>query len=374
MKKLSPLFLLLSMAAGVVFPSNAEVTVKVNMGDVVTFQSHVGAPDRMLEEGANTFEHMELIGEIYVNAEEYKMTCTNETSGMKYIVEDYLDVYKLNLNPANVNDGDVLDIVVSKSSLDERTYTVHFDNPDAGYVATLTLYDIWDSCDWEPVLESNEEEYFFPDDDGNIALPYEHNRRIRFRADEGYALVCAWNVNETNPHYVPMTPNTYGVIELRVAELNTNDIVQVKTSEFGEFKVRGEGNTIPDIRMEDNTTYEVVPMSEDFISLDYTGQTYTIRSASSSIEKIEITNNGVTEELIGFDGTFAYRYIPNKGDEMVIYTNGILSGINEVTESADSDVIYNLSGVAVQKNATDASLRQLPAGLYIKGGKKIILK
>ena len=52
-----------------------------------------------------------------------------------------------------------------------------------------------------------------------------------------------------------------------------------------------------------------------------------------------------------------------------------LSGVESVTaESSDTVDVYNLQGILVKHNATKEDINSLPAGLYIAGGKKVMLK
>lgn len=52
-----------------------------------------------------------------------------------------------------------------------------------------------------------------------------------------------------------------------------------------------------------------------------------------------------------------------------------LSGVESVTaESTDAVDVYNLQGILVKRNATKEDINSLPAGLYIAGGKKVMLK
>ncbi len=53
------------------------------------------------------------------------------------------------------------------------------------------------------------------------------------------------------------------------------------------------------------------------------------------------------------------------------YTSGIYTVGADAEQTAD---VYNAQGVPVLRNATPAQIRTLPAGLYIAGGRKIIVK
>lgn len=62
--------------------------------------------------------------------------------------------------------------------------------------------------------------------------------------------------------------------------------------------------------------------------------------------------------------------------EILPYAQASAVEIIEKEESSRSlsTEVYNASGILVKSNATDGDVRILPAGLYIVGGKKIIVK
>lgn len=57
---------------------------------------------------------------------------------------------------------------------------------------------------------------------------------------------------------------------------------------------------------------------------------------------------------------------------MIIETE--YSAIEEVTtDSNDDHDIYNLQGICIRRNATQADIDALPAGIYIVNGRKVIV-
>lgn len=111
-------------------------------------------------------------------------------------------------------------------------------------------------------------------------------------------------------------------------------------------------------------------ISSDFLPVEYTGQTYIIRSSTSTISKIEVTNNGKTEELSGSEGNNSFIYTPNKGDEVVIHTHDIVSGMEEINMVSEGySKVYDLNGIAIPDDDNRNSLN-LRGKIYIKGGKK----
>ena len=49
-------------------------------------------------------------------------------------------------------------------------------------------------------------------------------------------------------------------------------------------------------------------------------------------------------------------------------------GISSVTADTSNTAVYSLQGVRVADNASQETLRTLPPGIYIVGGKKIVVR
>lgn len=83
-------------------------------------------------------------------------------------------------------------------------------------------------------------------------------------------------------------------------------------------------------------------------------------------------NGNPTEYTAYYYDEETEEFVPTEHVEYGEYTD--LSGVESVTENASSAVkaVYNLQGVCVAKSAD--SLSSLPAGLYITGGKKVVVK
>ena len=87
-------------------------------------------------------------------------------------------------------------------------------------------------------------------------------------------------------------------------------------------------------------------------------------------ETIEVSVNGTPVEIA--DGKHSFTV--DSATDVTI--KGKQSGIDTIgaeSAAADNDV-YNLQGIKILDNATPAQVKALPAGLYIQGGKKIIVK
>ena len=136
------------------------------------------------------------------------------------------------------------------------------------------------------------------------------------------------------------------------------------------------------------------------------GATITFLKNSSKNSKLNTKN-------LTIDGTIKVvlnsNYTPAVGDELTLWTvsgtfsgtptfdlpelpagmewdtsrlteaTGILSikqatGIHNITADSDPLNVYNLSGRLVKRLATASDINALPAGIYIQGGKKIVIK
>ena len=58
--------------------------------------------------------------------------------------------------------------------------------------------------------------------------------------------------------------------------------------------------------------------------------------------------------------------------EGLLIVSGISSGINELHSTMNPNDIYDLRGRLIRKDAT--STDGLPSGIYVRGGKKIVVK
>lgn len=59
----------------------------------------------------------------------------------------------------------------------------------------------------------------------------------------------------------------------------------------------------------------------------------------------------------------------------IIVRKNRTSGIESVSVNKELPVdVYSVSGVAVLRNATEAQIKALPAGIYIVAGRKVVVK
>ncbi|MCF0219233.1 MAG: hypothetical protein HUK14_05565 [Muribaculaceae bacterium] len=86
-------------------------------------------------------------------------------------------------------------------------------------------------------------------------------------------------------------------------------------------------------------------------------------------EKYEITRVAVdTEELAPAD----YLAIPVCENALIDITTAEISGIEAIIADSNNADVYNLQGIIVLKAANAASVANLPAGLYIVNGTKVL--
>lgn len=82
--------------------------------------------------------------------------------------------------------------------------------------------------------------------------------------------------------------------------------------------------------------------------------------------EITVTVNG--EDITAAEGAFTFTV--NAASAVSISEATAIGSINAVTTGNN---VYNLQGIRILKNASDSQIGQLPAGIYIMNGKKIIV-
>lgn len=88
-------------------------------------------------------------------------------------------------------------------------------------------------------------------------------------------------------------------------------------------------------------------------------------------DAVDVTVNGVLANP-GEDGSYDLTIT---SDTTVKVSDKVPDGIGNVTAGGnDTADVYNLQGVLVRKNATASGISTLPAGIYISGGKKVVVK
>lgn len=93
-----------------------------------------------------------------------------------------------------------------------------------------------------------------------------------------------------------------------------------------------------------------------------------ISIASAEGQRILVKVND--EEIEGVEGVYTFTTGSEASDVYVSLDPG--TGIAGVSGDASAQTVYNLQGIVVKRNATE--LNELPAGIYIIGGKKVVKK
>ena len=86
--------------------------------------------------------------------------------------------------------------------------------------------------------------------------------------------------------------------------------------------------------------------------------------------EIEVSLNGAPVELAEGAHTFT---VDGPASVKIVGEQSAIGNISADAAAIDTDV-YNLQGIKVLSNATEDQIKALPAGLYIQGGKKIVVK
>ena len=94
-----------------------------------------------------------------------------------------------------------------------------------------------------------------------------------------------------------------------------------------------------------------------------------IRPGSDANVKVELNNSPLT---IGEDGIYSATITADTNVKVSVDGN---SGIENVAEDANAPVnVYNMQGIEVLHGASKAEINTLPAGIYVAGGKKIVIR
>ncbi len=168
------------------------------------------------------------------------------------------------------------------------------------------------------------------------------------------------NGEERNPDYDGGTSFTFMpadgdiIMFYLAAEPSTHNVTFDVTAESTEVSVLAHHYTA----IEDFTT----PFSA------LTGSHVTVVPADAS--KVDVSVNGETANP---DENGEYT-IAVTADTTVKVADKEENGIENITTTAGLHDVYNLQGVLVRKNATASEISSLPAGIYVAGGKKVIVK
>ncbi|MDE7402430.1 MAG: hypothetical protein K2M87_03355 [Muribaculaceae bacterium] len=83
----------------------------------------------------------------------------------------------------------------------------------------------------------------------------------------------------------------------------------------------------------------------------------------------------VNDEKLTPDADGVYSYKVTDGPVNVKVAEQITTGVDaDESDNGESSVVYNLHGIAVANHASSQQINALPAGVYIIGGKKVVVK
>lgn len=118
-------------------------------------------------------------------------------------------------------------------------------------------------------------------------------------------------------------------------------------------------------------TPEFVVKVDDVAYANYANGFTAIKGAVVSVvgENLKVSVNG--EEVSATENVFN---ITVNDATTAIEIAGSSSGIENIENNCINSDIYNLQGIVVRKNATSNDVNELPAGLYIINGKKVLIR
>jgi Leucine-rich repeat (LRR) protein len=125
----------------------------------------------------------------------------------------------------------------------------------------------------------------------------------------------------------------------------------------------------------DDTRIELIKDAMVFLPNEQTVNIELTCTDGKAISKVLLDNNDVTDELVNDVLT-----LENFTDSSTIKIETTEStGVNNVSidsgnSSALSRDVYNLQGIRVKANATNDDIRSLSPGIYVVGGKKVLVK
>lgn len=157
----------------------------------------------------------------------------------------------------------------------------------------------------------------------------------------------------------------YGSAYPSLDEFKNGDVIKVYPAEVEPFTVTNEIQE--GLKVLITTDYYTEhPENEASIAV-LPGTYYTITPVSE--EKVIVTVND--EPLEAEEGVYATTI--NADTKIVVSVLSAITGVGTDASAANNDV-YNLQGILVKANASADDIKALPAGLYIIGGKKTIVR
>lgn len=334
MRKIYSLLLMLVMGVCFSFSTHAaSVTVKVNDTGIgkVYFSSYGPSNETIITSAQQELPADvggDCVGSMYCPAG-YTMTAWNESANVEIEVYKYDGKDCFNINPGVTPPGTVISITVTESAGGgegddpvEQNVTFVFNPEGCAYVVTCHT----EFSGYDPI-EVEDETYNTPNNNGEIVVPYKEGTYL-IKPNAGYTLTQALDEEaaKSNPHYSPVTPTGDGIITLESGAFDAGTVFVVSATKPGSFQVKGFGSNIENIKFVNNVNYNELTVTDEFTTVNFTNETYTISSGYGSngsynpLWKVEVTDSdNYTRELEGTGGRFPYT--PNDGDLVVVFTD-----------------------------------------------------
>lgn len=129
----------------------------------------------------------------------------------------------------------------------------------------------------------------------------------------------------------------------------TNEIQTGLTVKFTTDSITNEADNVPSLVVLPGTYYTIEPVVEE-------GQEYVV-----TINDVEATP---------VDGIYS-TYV-NEDTKVIVSAKSAITLVG--ADNANAQNVYNLQGILLKKNASAADVKALPAGIYLIGGKKCIVR
>ena len=136
----------------------------------------------------------------------------------------------------------------------------------------------------------------------------------------------------------------------------------------------------------DDEVKDAVEVYHDYVTkFDHTtGRTVSFRGTQIHIKKVAEAARTAGVEFLVKDGDKVVNPDENgvysivvgpETEKNIVITTDLSNGISDSVVGADSVFdILSIQGVVVKRNATNDDLKALPAGIYVAGGKKVVVK
>lgn len=154
--------------------------------------------------------------------------------------------------------------------------------------------------------------------------------------------------------------------EIQVAEASRKDAITVQLTVDnieGLIVYRGSESTKDIVAMKPGANSITIGEEDARIVVETASDEYKILAVTVNDDEIDVNY---------------YNYIElnrlKDGDVIILTTNKPMTGLTEVYAPESVSAVYSISGVKVMDKATPLQMKNLPAGVYIVNGKKVVIK